>query len=166
MVGVILLFPIVYAAAVAQTSLVDLLQVGRVAPDLLALAAILWLLTTPASPWAPLVAGAVGLLEDLISPGNVGLGAAAFLLTAYVVVRVRSRLRLEELPWRVLTVWLAVTLIEVLLAAGNWLAGALAVDPGTLLVRAVGVGVYTAGVSLPVAMVLGWIGHSHKLPKS
>ena len=164
--GVIMLVPIVYVAAVAQTSLVDLLQVGRVAPDLLALAAILWLLATPASPWGPLAAGAVGLLEDLISPGNVGLGAAAFLLAAYVVVRVRSRLRLEELPWRVLTVWLAVTLIEVLLAAGKWLFGELAMDPGTLVVRAVGVGVYTAGVSLPAAMVLGWIGHSHKLPQS
>ena len=34
--------------------------------------------------------------------------------------------------------------------------------PGRLLTRAVGVGVYTAGVSIPVAMVLGWLGQSSR----
>jgi len=160
--ALVLLAPILYVAAVVQTSMVDLVQVGPLAPDLLALTAILWLLTAAPSPWAVLVAGGIGLLEDLISPGRVGFGAISFVLAGYAVARLRGRFRLDHLASRILTVCVAVTLIVLCVAAGRWLCGELAMAPGKLLTRAVGVGVYTAGVSIPVAMVLGWLGQSSR----
>ena len=75
----LILIPIVYIAAVAETSLVDVMRIGDVAPDLLALVALVWLVTV-AGPRAFLVAGAVALLGDLIAPGRVGVGTAWMLL--------------------------------------------------------------------------------------
>jgi len=56
----LLLLPLLYAAAAIQTSLGDLMRVGRAEPDLLALAAVAWLLAAE-GPHAFLVAGAIGL---------------------------------------------------------------------------------------------------------
>ena len=99
--ALVLLIPILYVAAVLQTSMVDLVQVGPLGPDLLALTAILWLVTAAPSPWAVLVSGGIGLLEDLISPGRVGFGAISFLLAGYAVVRLRGRFRLDHLASRI-----------------------------------------------------------------
>ncbi len=160
--GLILLMPVLYAAAVLQTSLVDLLEVGRVAPDLVALAAVMWLLTAAPGPKTLLVAGAIGFLEDLVSPGCTGPGMICFLLVGYAVVRVRSRFALDQVAWQVSVVWLAVTALALGLAVARWLLGELSLGLRAAAVGACGVGVYTAGVSLPVAMVLGWIVESRR----
>jgi len=152
----LLLLPIVYAATVIQTSLVDVIQVGRVAPDLLALVAVVWLLVT-GGPRAFLVAGAIGLGADLISPGRVGPGMACFLLAGYVVTWLRKRLPLDQLVWQVVVVGLAVTVLELSTGAARWLLGESTLAGRTLLWRAAGVGIYTAGISLPICMVLGWL---------
>ena len=72
----LLLLPLVYVTAVLQTSLGDALRVGRVAPDLLGLLAVVWLLVTPGRR-AFLVAGLIGLVADLISPGQLGLATGS-----------------------------------------------------------------------------------------
>ena len=152
----LLLLPIVYATAVVGTSLGDLVCVGHVAPDLLALVAVTWLLLSPGRR-AFLLAGAIGLVADLISPGRVGLGMACFLIVGYALTRLRARFRLDHLVWQVAAVGLATTALAVSLASGRWLLGETAVPLGTLWARALGVGVYTTGVSLPLLMVVGWI---------
>lgn len=152
---VILLIPVLYLVAVVQTSLVDLIQVGRVAPDLFALAAVAWLLTVP-GPRSFLVAGLIGLVEDLVSPGGLGLGMACFLGVGYGVTRLRAKFPLDHAVLKVLIVAAAVTVLALLLSIGQWLFGEAAFTRRTLLERAAGVGVYTAAVSVPVWMVLGW----------
>jgi len=158
--SLILLIPILYIAAVLQTTMVDLVQIGPLAPDLLALAAILWVVIAAPSPWADLVAGGIGFLEDLVSPGRVGLGAVSFLLVGYGVARLRGRFRMESMASRILTVCVGVTSIVLCVAVGRWLCGELTLALAMVLTRALGVGVYTAGVSVPVAMVLSWLGQS------
>ena len=152
----LLLPPILYLTAVLQTSLADVLGVGHVTPDLLALLAVLWLLVTPGRR-AFLVAGLIGLVVDLISPGRMGIAAASFLLVGYGLTRLRAKLDLEHLARQVPIVCLATTALSVTLALGGWLLGQTSVPLATLLVRALGVGVYTTGVSLPLLMIIGWI---------
>ena len=152
----LLLVPIVYAATVIQTSLADVVQVGRATPDLLALVAIVWLLTAGGSRGF-LAAGAIGLWADLISPGRVGPGMACFLLVGYAVSLLRRRMPLDHLVWQVAVVGLAVTVLEISIGTGRWLLDESTLAGQTLLWRAAGVGAYTAGISLPVFMVLGWL---------
>ena len=152
----LLLVPIVYAAAVLQTSLADVISVGCVTPDLMALLAVIWVLVTTGRRTF-LVAGAIGLAADLISPGHLGIGTASFLLVGYGLTRLRTKLDLEHLVWQVFWVGAAATVLATSQAIGSWLLGETAVPLATLLVRALGVGLYTAGVSVPLVMLIGWI---------
>lgn len=151
---------IVYLAAVAETSLVDVMRVGDVTPDLLALVAVVWLLTA-AGPRAFLVAGAVVLVGDLIAPGHLGVGMAWMLLVGYGVTRLRARFQGATdgrgFMWQVPCVWLAVTVWAAAVGLTGRLLGDVALPWSAVSVRAAGVGVYTAGVALPVLMVIGWI---------
>ncbi len=88
----VLLLPILYLAAALETSLGGVVRVGRATPDLLALVAVVWLLTV-GGPRGFLVAGAIGLVGDLIAPGRVGLGMASFLLVGYALSRLRTKTR-------------------------------------------------------------------------
>ena len=161
----LLLIPIVYAAALADTSLVDVMRVGHVAPDLLAMVAMIWLLLVP-GPRAFVVAGAIGLASDLVAPGRVGVAMACFLLVGYAAGRLRARFEPDHLVSRIAVVWLAVTSLAVSLAMARWLLGEAPLPLSTLLVRALGVGLYTAGVSLPLVMVIGWIREPFRTPRA
>jgi rod shape-determining protein MreD len=160
----LLLLPLLYAAAAIQTSLGDLMRVGRAEPDLLALAAVAWLLAV-AGPRAFLVAGAIGLLEDLLAPGRVGLAAACFLTVGYGLTRLRARLLLDHLALQLPVMLLSLTVLALAQTLGRWLAGETAADLGALAVRALSVGLYTSGVGLPLLMVLGWIRESRRKPE-
>lgn len=153
---VLILIPAVYVAAVLETSLADVIRVGPIVPDLLALVAIAWLLVAP-GPRSFLAAGVVGLASDLISPGHVGMAAASFLLVGYGVTRLRARWAITHFVVQVALVFAAVTVIASALAMGEWLMGTAPGGPSLLLSRSAGVGLYTAGVSLPMLMVVGWM---------
>jgi hypothetical protein len=155
----------VYLAAVAETSLVDVIRVGEVTPDLPALVAVVWLLTA-GGPRAFLVAGAVALVGDAIAPGRLGVGMAWMLLIGYGVVRLRGRFRAAtdgrgftgaQLLWQVPMVAAAVTVWAAVVGLTARLLGDVPLPWSTILARAAGVGIYTAGVALPVLMVVGWI---------
>lgn len=152
----LLLVPFVYAAAVLQTSLADAISVGHVTPDLMALLAVIWILVATGRRTF-LVAGAIGLAADLISPGHLGLGMASFLLVGYGLARLRTKLDIEHLVGQVFCVGAATTVLATSQAIGSSLSGETAVPLATLLVRALGVGLYTAGMSVPLLMLIGWI---------
>jgi rod shape-determining protein MreD len=158
----LLLLPIVYAAAVLETSLTDAIRVGYVTPDLLALVAVIWILVTTGRRTF-LVAGAIGLAADLISPGRLGAGMASFLLVGYGLTRLRTKLELEHLLWQVPLVGVSTTVLAAGQAMGSWLLGETAVPLTTLLVRALGVGVYTTGVAVPLLMVIGWVREPYRV---
>jgi rod shape-determining protein MreD len=152
----VVLIPIVYLAAVFQTSLVEAIRIGRVEPDLLAMTALVWLLVA-AGPRGFLAAGLIGLVADLLSPGRLGLGLACYLVVGYALVRLRTRVGLESVSAQLAAVWGGATLLALGQAVGRWLLG----EPGQTLpaslAGAIGVGVYTAALSLPVLMVVSWI---------
>jgi len=164
---ILLLPPIVYAAAVLDTLLGDVLCIGSVAPDLLAMTAVAWILVA-AGPRAFCVAGMIALVGDLIAPGQLGIGTAWMLVIGYGLCRLRGKLKTDNLSLRVLAVWVAVTLwamgvgLSGCLLSG-YLFGQVATPVTTVFFRAAGVGVYTAAVSVPLLMVMGWIGESRFL---
>jgi rod shape-determining protein MreD len=159
----LLLLPLLYAAAAIQTSLGDLMRVGRAEPDLLALAAVAWLLAAE-GPHAFLVAGAIGLVEDLLAPGRVGLAAACFLTVGYGLARLRTRFPLDHLAIQLPAMLLSLTVLTLAQTVGRWLSGETAADLGPLVVRALGVGLYTSGVGLPLLMVMDWIREGRRRP--
>jgi len=156
MIRVFLLLPVLYCVAIVETSLGSAMCVGHVGPDLAALVAVVCVWLSP-RPRAFLAAGAVGLAADLVSPGPIGMAAACFLLAGYCLGRLRAQCPWDNLPVRVAATFGFVAVVSLALALGQWLLGEAAPSLGTLLGRALGVAVYTAGVSLPCWMVLGWI---------
>ena len=157
----LLLVPIVYVAAILQTSLSGVLRVGHVGPDLMALVAVIWLLTD-SQPRAFVAAGAIGLVGDLIAPGRVGLGMACFLLVGYAVGRLRTGLPADHLVGRVTIVGIAVSLTSLGIGCGGWLLGDPSPGLREIVIRSVGVGIYTAGASIPLLMILGWISEPYR----
>jgi rod shape-determining protein MreD len=155
LVRTLLLAVIVYVAAVVETSLGDVMRVGRVTPDLLALVAVVYVLAAR-SPRAFLAAGAIALAGDLIAPGRLGVGAAWMLVVGYAVGRLRHHVRLDHFTAQVPVVGLAVACWATGVAATARLLGDLPLAWPAIAVRSAGVGLYTAGVAIPVLMVLGW----------
>lgn len=152
----LLLIPVVYLAAVAETTLVDSMRVGEIAPELLALVAAVWL-TTVGRRWSFLTAGAIALVGDLLAPGRLGVGAAWMLLVGYGVTRLRSRLPLDQLAVQVPAVFAMVTVWALAVSAGQRLLGDVPLPWAVVPLRAAAVGAYTAGMALPVLMVIGWL---------
>jgi len=153
----LVLIPIVYAAAVLETSLVDVLRIGNVTPDLLALTAIVWLLFAN-GPRAFLAAGAIALVGDPIAPGRLGVGMGWMLLVGYGVSQLRARVKCDHLVGQLTVTWAAVTIWATGVGLTGRLLGEVAMPASTILARAVGVGCYTAGVALPLLLAIGWIG--------
>jgi len=146
---------LVYAAAAGETALVDALAVRQVTPSLIALAALTWQLACP-GPYAFLGAGAIALAGDLLVPGRIGLGAAAMLVVAYAVRRLRDRFRVEHYALQLPFVFAATSAWALgtsgLRAVFDRSATGLAVFEQSLLVAA-----YTTALALPVLMVVAWV---------
>jgi rod shape-determining protein MreD len=152
----ILLALAVYAAALAETTLAPALRIGRISPDVLALAAMLWLLASPGR-YAFLAAGLFAAAGDLLGPGRLGIGMAVWLVLGYAVTRWRERLALDRLPVQWIVLAVAVTAGGLLQAAARWMLGELPGPLGPLLSRVVAAEAYTAALSLPLLMVLNWM---------
>jgi rod shape-determining protein MreD len=153
---ILLLIPLVYLAAVAETSLADGLRIGAIAPDLLALTAAVWLVAAR-GPYTFLAAGGIGLVADLLSPGRIGIGAAARLLIGYAMVRPRWRWAFERVLGQVSAVALAVGVWAATVGFARWLVGDAALGLATILARSLATGLYTAAISLPILLAVSWV---------
>ena len=146
----------VYLAAVVDTALGEVLRVGNVTPDPVALVAVVWVLLAR-SRWAFLTAGAVALLGDLIAPGRVGVGAAWMLLVGFGLGRVVPHIRSRHLAVR-LPLLLAAMIVWCLgVAVTQSVLGETTAPLTIQLGHAIGAAVYTSAVAVPVLMVAGWI---------
>jgi rod shape-determining protein MreD len=143
-----------YVAAVIELSFADLLAINGVAPDLLALTLVAWRLVARAGQ--QVAAFMIGLIADLITPVQPGIGVASLLvmgwLTAYC-----TRALPGNLLWGVPVVLLAVSVGTLLSAGARQLLGETDLPLLALLLKSLGVGVYTAACAIPVLMVLSWI---------
>ncbi|HUY90871.1 MAG TPA: rod shape-determining protein MreD [Pirellulales bacterium] len=145
-----------YLAAALDTALAPAWAIGRATPDLLALTAVLWLLA-PGRPRPLWPAAALGLLADLLAPGRLGVGLACFAVAGYTIAGLRPRLAYAA-PWLKAAV-VAIAVAAIALGGGllRRLLGELDVSGLAILGRSAAVGVYTAGVALPILMVFDWL---------
>jgi len=112
----LLLLFIITAAVVFQTTLADLLAVGRVRPDfLLALAIYLALSFDLREVLVPI--WGLGVFRDVFSLGPVGLYASIFIVVGLIVSYVRAYAFHDRTLVVIATVVLAVMLCEVSAAA-------------------------------------------------
>ncbi len=149
------LFLAIYAAVAVETGLGDRLAIGRVAPDVAALVAVVWLLVS-SGPAGLLGAGAAVLAADLVSAGRIGVGLFWMMPVALLVVRTRRWSALGGIAASGVIVFVAASLFAVATALTRWILGEVDAGLTEVLLRAVGVGCYTASLSLPVLLVLRW----------
>jgi rod shape-determining protein MreD len=145
-----------YVAALVEISLSDLSAVRGITPDLLALVLIVRLLYGPAKHQVA-AAFFVGLFSDLATPGQVGIGLASSVLLGWLVTRRGQFAFAGATPWGVLIVLLLVSITTLAAAVVRQILGELDLPWASLPLRSLGVGVYTAGFSLPVLMVAAWM---------
>ncbi len=151
---------IVYTAAVTETSLVDVTRIGHVTPDLLALTAIVYVLMAN-HPSAFVVSGLIALVGDLIAPGHLGVGMGWMLLLGFGLTRLKRHVPLEHLAAQVFAVLAAVSVWAAAVGLTGRVLGDVSLPWLTIVARSAGVGLYTAGVAVPVLMILGWIHEPH-----
>lgn len=149
----LILFPAIYIAAALDTALVPALAIGRVVPDLLALVAVACLCTIPGSKTFVLAA-AIGLISDLISPGRLGIGMGCYALVGYALVSLRPKLGLRDPLTRTVASAVAIALLAIGVSICRAVLGETTLPWITLLGTSVGVGVYSAFVGLPMFMIL------------
>jgi rod shape-determining protein MreD len=145
-----------YLVAALDTAFAPAWAVGPATPDLLALTAVLWIIS-PGRPRAFWPAALVGLFADLQSPGRLGVGLACFAIAAYALAGLRPRL-VAAAPWtKAAAVALVVAAIALACGILRRLLGEIDLSALALLVRGVSVGVYTGAVAVPILMALDWI---------
>jgi rod shape-determining protein MreD len=146
-----------YVALAFDAALVDLIAVDRVVPDLLAIVALVWLLSCPASAQAVVAAAAIGLAADLAAGGRIGAGMASFACVGYAATKLRTKIDTDHPLVQTALTWPAATAIALAVAVARVADGELATPAWAAIVRSLFVGGYTAAASLPVWMVLSWI---------
>lgn len=144
-----------YCAAAADGVWTAPLRVAGVEPDLLLLAALVWLVVC-GRRYGFVGAGLVMLAGDLLGPGRVGAGAAAMLAAGWGVGALQRRWALGNLPGRIGGVALGAVAWSGAFSLCNWCLGEIGGGLLVALVRAVGAGLYTAALAVPVLMVVGW----------
>ena len=145
-----------YAAAALDTALAPSWAVGRATPDLLALAAVAWILA-PGRPRAVWPVAVVGLLADLLAPGRLGIGLACFAVAGHLLAALRPRLAAAPLWTRTAVVALAVCAIALTGGVLRRLLGELELPALAIVGRSAAVGMFTGGVALPILMLLDWL---------
>jgi rod shape-determining protein MreD len=155
MMSLIFFIPLVYLVAVVQTWFAPRWEAFGAAPNLLVLAAFVWL-TQSASRRGLLLAAVAGLVSDLNSPTPLGLGMATFACAAYGVVWLRKRISLDGFAAQLGVVWFAaasITLWQGLLIK-CW--GIASIASSVLVQRSALAGLYTMVVAVPILVFVFW----------
>jgi rod shape-determining protein MreD len=145
-----------YLAAVAETALAPVLTIHQVTPNLLALAAIVWLVSAAPSPWRIVEAAAIGLVFDFNSGSHAGVGMASFSLLAFAILHARPIMRRLGPVEQSLACLPAVAALTLIVSFANRLFGHTVPPLSLVMLQAFGCGVYTAAIGLPVWMILDW----------
>jgi rod shape-determining protein MreD len=141
--------PFLYIAALVDTSFGPALELGGVAPDALALVAIVWSLVA-SSQRGPLAAGAAGFASDLVSTGRLGTGLFCFALAGYALSELRARFGIRRSLALSLCAWPAATFMVLGPAVMRRALGEVDVDWTMLVCRGLEVSAYTAAAVTPV----------------
>jgi len=145
----------IYLAATLETSLAHGWTVGHVAPDFFSLVGLAGLLVCPEARgvWSLALAG---LAADLLSTTHPGVGMACFVVGGFAILALRARWPTSSVVGQAGLLAIGACLIAALLTVwGQWHESTGLAWP-TFVMRAVGVGLSTGAVGVPVFAVLHW----------
>jgi len=149
----LLYLPLLYLAAVVDTALLDRAGWGGLTPSALALLAAAGVIV--GGPRGIAAAALAGLCGDLLMPGRLGVGLAAWIVVGTALDLLRRRLPLDVLPVRAAAIGVVIVAWAVLVIIARGMLGEPLAPWSTALLRALGMAAATALVGVPVAWWLG-----------
>lgn len=152
----LLLVAACYVAAILQATLDPVIGVGYLVPDWFALTALLVVLTV-CRPRSLAIGLIVGLAADVSGVGPLGISTAMLLLTTVAVAHVRRKLHIEHPALQVPLLALAATTYTVGVVLVTMIATWSTAAGVASLLGALGVGLYTGAIALPVLLIVSWI---------
>lgn len=153
--------PLVYVACVLNASLSPALEIGRAAPDWLALTAVAWRLLAPGR-WVFLGAAVAGLAHDLSGVNCFGAGMGCYALIGYGLSPLQAKPALRR-PWaQVALTAVAVSAMALLLELARGLLGGTPQGASTVVTTSLAVGGYSALVGLPAFLAISWFRESRR----
>jgi len=143
----------IYLAVAVQTTFGNAIQIGRISPQIPAMvaAAIVLLLGRNQSL---VIAALIGLLEDALWPGRMGVATAWYLFLSWGLLETTERFDLQPLNRRIAATGLFATLLALGTGLTRYTFGEPTVDPTVIAASAVGVGLYTTALAIPFWLVL------------
>lgn len=146
---------LVYLAVALQTVFADVIQIGRIAPQIPVLVAVAVLLLHRGNG-ALLIVAAVGLLEDTLWPGRLGIAMTWYLLLGWGLVEVAERFDLRPLGRRVAASGAFACLLALGVGATRSVLGEATAGLAWIAASAAAIGLYTAAAAVLFWFVLGW----------
>lgn len=154
----LILLPVIYLAAVTQTTLADLFAIKSAKPDFLIMAAASWIVLSR-QPLGFLAAALVGFAGDLILPetSKLGVNTGVCLLVGYLYQRMAPRQTVEMILWQVCMVTLVATASLCLIGLARWLLDETPIRALRVLERAIESGIYTGLLAAPILWFVSWL---------
>lgn len=146
----------VYLAVAIQTTLVDAIRIGQFGLEIPAMVAVAVVLLHGGNGALVLVA-AVGLLEDALWPGRMGIALAWYLLLGWGVLEISERFDLRPLTRRVAVTGLFSGLLALGVGVTRYSLGEPTVALSAIGATAVGIGTSAAIAAIPFWIVLDWL---------
>jgi rod shape-determining protein MreD len=159
MIGLALL---AYAAAAANAAICPRMAIGRTAPDLLAVLAMVWI-TLGRGEARLVIAAALGLWWDFSGSERLGIGMACFLLMGLALEKLQLKLAYHHRWLRQAAVLPAVAALEMLLAWCQWFDSGMAMSLATLSRQSLAAATYTASLSAIAIATLPWLVRQRQL---
>ena len=145
----------VYLAVAIQTTLVDSIRIGQFGLEIPAMVAVAVVLLQGGNGALVLV-GAIGLLEDALWPGRMGIALAWYLLLGWGLIEISERFDLRRSSRRVAGTGLFAGLLALGVGVTRSSLGEPTVALSAIGLAAVGIGTSTAIAAIPFWIVLDW----------
>lgn len=146
----------IYLALALQTTLVDAITIDRIGPDIPAMVAVA-IVILHGGNGALVVAATIGLLEDAICPGRMGIALVWYLLLSWGLLEISERFDLRTLRRRVTATGLFASLLALGVGITRYALGEPTVALSAIGLAAVGIGIYTAAAAVLFWLVLDWL---------
>ncbi len=151
----IFLILILYLAVAAQTTLADAVSIGSIGVHLPAMAAAMVIIIQRGNG-ALAIAALIGLVEDTLAPGRLGIAMAWYLVLGWFLLEGCERYELRSLGRRAVLTGLYVGLVTLTVGTTRWAIGEPTVGFLRIVLQAVGIGTFSGFVAVPVWIVLDW----------
>ncbi len=145
----------IYMAVAIQTTLIEAIQIGRIGPQIPAMVAVAIVLLHGGNGALAIVA-AIGVFEDALWPGRLGIAMAWYLLLSWGLLYGCERFDLRPLSRRVIVTGLFAGLLALCIGATRLAIGEPTVGLSVIVANAAGTGLYTAVAAVPFWLVLSW----------